>query len=52
VSRYAKEVLANLKVAYQQEVTLAEGKGGKALPPAGDTLRKFRDVIASMTGGV
>jgi spermidine synthase len=51
VSRYAKDVLANLKVAYQREATLAEGKG-EALPPAGDTLRKFRDVIASMTGGV
>jgi spermidine synthase len=50
VSRYAEDVLANLKVAYQREATLAE-RAGKGFPPAGETLRKIQEIVTSMTGG-
>jgi hypothetical protein len=50
VSRYAEDVLANLKVAYQREATLAE-RAGKGYPPAGETIRKIQEIVTSMTGG-
>jgi hypothetical protein len=50
VSRYAEDVLANLKVCYQREATLAERKG-RSFPPADATLRKIEEIITSMTGG-
>ena len=50
VSRYAEEVLANLKGGYQREATLAERKG-RSFPPADATLRKIQDIITSRTGG-
>jgi spermidine synthase len=50
VSRYAEDVLANLKVCYQREATLAERKG-RSFPPAVATLRKIQEIITSMTGG-
>jgi len=50
VSRYAEEVLADLKVCYQREATLAERKG-RSLPPADTTLRKIQEIITSTTGG-
>ena len=50
VSRYAEDVLANLKVCYQREATLAERKG-RPFPPADATLRKIEEIITSMTGG-
>jgi len=50
VSRYAEDVLANLKVCYQGEASLAERKG-RSFPPADATLRKIQEIITSMTGG-
>jgi spermidine synthase len=50
VSRYAEDVLANLKACYQREATLAERKG-RSFPPADATLRKIQEIITSMTGG-
>ncbi len=50
VSRYAEDVLANLKVFYRQEADLAE-RTGRSFPPADATLRKFQEIISSMTGG-
>jgi len=50
VSRYAEVVLANLKVCYRMEATLAERKG-RSFPPADATLRKIQEIITSMTGG-
>ena len=50
VSRYAEDVLANLKVCYEREATLAERKG-RSFPPADATLRKIQEIITSMTGG-
>ncbi len=50
VSRYAEDVLANLKVCYRREATLAERKG-RSFPPADATLRKIQEIITSMTGG-
>jgi spermidine synthase len=50
VSRYAEDVLANLKVSYRREADLAE-RTGRSFPPADATLRKFQEIISSMTGG-
>jgi len=50
VSRYAENVLGNLKIAYQQEATLAR-KSGKSFPPAGETIGILQGIIASMTSG-
>jgi len=50
VSRYAEDVLANLKVGYRREADLAE-RAGKSFPPADTTLRKIQEIITSMTGG-
>jgi hypothetical protein len=50
VSRYAEDVLANLKVCYRREASLANRKG-RPFPPADVTLRKIQETITSMTGG-
>lgn len=50
VSRYAEDVLANLKVCYQGEASRAARKG-RSFPSADATLRKIQGIITSMTGG-
>ena len=50
VSRYAEDVLVNLKACYQREASLEERKG-RSFPPADATLRKLQGIITSMTGG-
>lgn len=50
-SRFASDVMGAVHVAYQKDA-IAAFEGGQALPPADQTLRRIRAVIASKTQGV